>query len=245
MHYFEFHFQKIIAATKGWSDELFGAYVKLLIEQFDRGYVPDDPEELSMLITSYRRNWPRLKKKFTEPSEPGQLRNAFMCGIREKALEQSAKNSVAGKISAEKKKRAKSARSTGVVTGVEQPNQRDVNQPITNNHKPIKEKIEKENWNQYPTAETPIELTEAEVQVAIEFLYRLGKPLLTPGRVLDFWGAFRLNLSGDFYQDRGHLIQHFRNWLKDRDLSERNQEQLPAVRSVIENRNNAILDQFS
>jgi len=149
MHYFEFHFQKIIAATKGWRDDEFGAYVRLLIEQFDRGYVPDDPAELSRLITTYKKNWPLLKKKFTEPSEAGQLRNSFMCVIRGDALERSAKNSIAGKIGVEKKKRLKSERLSNAEANAEsndeQSHKRGLSQPVTSNQEPVsnslKEKV--------------------------------------------------------------------------------------------------------
>lgn len=243
MHYFEFHFQKFIAATKGWKDDEVGAFVKLLIEQFDSGFIPDNPEELGRLITTYKKNWPRLAKKFTEPSESGQLRNTFMCKVRSEAHEKSAKNAANGA----KGGRAKKANATANATAnAIKTLQRNGSQPITSNQEPVKEKIEKEIWDQYPTTQTPIEITDDEIQNAIEFLLRLGKPLLTAGRVLDFWAAFRLNLCGDFYQNRGRLIQHFRNWLKDRDLTEVAPENSStAARSTIENRNNAILDQFS
>jgi len=134
MHYFEFHFQKILAATKGWKDDEFGAYVKLLIEQFDRGYIPDDPEELSRLITTYKKNWPRLKRKFTEPSESGQLRNTFMCVIRTEAQEKSAKNAENGA----KGGRAKKA--NAIANGVavdKRTGKRNDSQPVTSNQEPV------------------------------------------------------------------------------------------------------------
>lgn len=138
MHYFALHFQKILAATKGWKDDAFGAYIKLLIEQFDRGYVPDDPAEISMLITSFKKNWPRLKKKFTEPSEPGKLRNTFMCGVREEAHEKSAKNAENGSKGGKAKKA--NAVANGIPNATANANktlQRNGSQPVTSNHKTI------------------------------------------------------------------------------------------------------------
>lgn len=134
MHYFEFHFQKFIAATKGWKDDEVGAFVKLLIEQFDRGYIPDDPDELSRLITTFKKNWPRLKKKFIEPSLPGQLRNTFMCTVREEAHEKSAKNAENGAKGGRAKKANAIANGTafGKRTG-----KRNDSQPVTSNQEPI------------------------------------------------------------------------------------------------------------
>lgn len=137
MHYFEFHFQKIIAATKGWKDDEFGAFVKLLIEQFDRGHVPEDPEEIGLLITTYKKNWPRLSKKFTAPSEPGQLRNAFMITIRNAAHEKSAINAANGKKGAEQKKRKKSERLSDGLANAERTDKRTASQPVTSNQEPV------------------------------------------------------------------------------------------------------------
>jgi len=134
MHYFEFHFQKFIAATKGWKDDEVGAFVKLLIEQFDRGYVPDDPEELSRLITTFKKNWPRLKKKFTEPSEPGQLRNTFMCTVRDEAHEKSAKNAENGAKGGRAKKANAIANGTA---SAKRTGERNGSQPVTSNQEPV------------------------------------------------------------------------------------------------------------
>jgi hypothetical protein len=144
MHFFALHFQKILAATKGWKDDEFGAYIKLLIEQFDRGYIPDDPEELSRLITTYKKNWPRLKKKFTAPSEPGQLRNAFMITIREDAHEKSAKNSVSGKIGAQIKKQKRSERLANDEANAQQTDKRNASQPVTSNQEPENTDVERD-----------------------------------------------------------------------------------------------------
>jgi uncharacterized protein YdaU (DUF1376 family) len=134
MHYFEFHFQKFIAATKGWKDDEVGAFLKLLIEQFDRGYIPDDEEELSRLITTFKKNWPRLKKKFTEPSEPGQLRNTFMCAVREEAHEKSVKNAENGAKGGRAKKANAIANGTAFA---KRTGKRNGSQPVTSNQEPV------------------------------------------------------------------------------------------------------------
>lgn len=76
-------------------------------------------------------------------------------------------------------------------------------------------------WDCYPKADCSLMLDQWEIDLAIEWVSRLKKLLLTKERIADFWAAFLLNLSGSkFYQDRGSLVQHFRNWLKDQKLEE-------------------------
>lgn len=133
MHYFDFHFQKFISATKGWRDDEVGAFVKLLIEQFDVGFIPDDPEELGRLITTFKKNWPRLKKKFKEPSEAGQLRNTFMCKIRKEAHEKSAKNAENGAKGGKAKKANATANGIPIAKRTDQ---RNGSQPVTSNQEP-------------------------------------------------------------------------------------------------------------
>lgn len=98
-------------------------------------------------------------------------------------------------------------------------------------------KIYKSDWDQFPTAQSSIQIDEGEIQQAVEFVARIKQITLSAARVLEFWEAFRVNLSGDFYASRSKLIQHFRNWLKDRDLSETEIKSKPQQAHVPENEN--------
>jgi len=76
-------------------------------------------------------------------------------------------------------------------------------------------------WMQYPRAETPIELTEMEVNGSIEWIVRLRQLTLTSSRINDFWIAFRLKLRGaKYYATRGDLVMHFREWLKTQKIED-------------------------
>lgn len=150
MHYFEFHWQKILGATKGWKDDEFGAYVKLLIEQFDNGFIPDDPDEIDRLITTRKKNWPRLVKKFTAPSDAGQLRNTFMIGIRNEAHERSAINAENGKKGAEIKKKKRSDRLANGEAVAKRSDKRGLSQPVTSNQEPEDTLEEGESVNTRP-----------------------------------------------------------------------------------------------
>lgn len=96
-HWFKFYYKLFLISTQGWKDDEVGAYLKLLINQFDRGGLPDDPSELSKLITTFKKNWPTLSKKFKK-CEDGFLRNDFMAEIRIERDEKSKKNSELGKL---------------------------------------------------------------------------------------------------------------------------------------------------
>jgi uncharacterized protein YdaU (DUF1376 family) len=71
-----------MVSCAGWKDDEFGAYIKLLIRQFDKGYVPNDEKELKRIISSYKKNWELLSTKFNE-EEPGKLFNNVMKEVRD------------------------------------------------------------------------------------------------------------------------------------------------------------------
>lgn len=76
------YYNDIDRSTRTWSDEEFGAYMRLLIEQWDKGYLPNDYQKLTRLSTSLDRNWKFLKDKF--PEVDGVLKNPVMEEIRAK-----------------------------------------------------------------------------------------------------------------------------------------------------------------
>jgi uncharacterized protein YdaU (DUF1376 family) len=81
-HWFKFYYHRIMVSCAGWKDDEFGAYIKLLIRQFDKGYVPNDEKELKRIISSYKKNWELLSTKFNE-EEPGKLFNNVMKEVRD------------------------------------------------------------------------------------------------------------------------------------------------------------------
>lgn len=95
-HWFKFYYRLMLVSTQGWKDDEFGAYVRLLIHQFDKGGLPDDPGELSKLVSTFKKNWPALSKKFKK-GEDGLLRNDFMKAVRDERDKKSALGSEFGK----------------------------------------------------------------------------------------------------------------------------------------------------
>lgn len=89
-HWFKFYYHRIIVSCAGWKDDEFGAFIKLLIHQFDKGFVPNDEKELKRIITSYNKNWPLLKTKFKEDN--GKLMNHVMKIVRDDYMSKQEKN---------------------------------------------------------------------------------------------------------------------------------------------------------
>lgn len=85
------YYNDILGSTKTWTDEEFGAYVRLLIEQWDKGGLPNDYQRLTRLCTSLPTNWDMLRSKF--PEADGLLKNPVMEAIREKRAKHSEKQS--------------------------------------------------------------------------------------------------------------------------------------------------------
>lgn len=74
------YYNDITTSTQDWTDEEFGAYVRLLIHQWRQGGLPKDYQRLTRIATSLNTNWPLLKEKFQEVD--GLLKNPVMEEIR-------------------------------------------------------------------------------------------------------------------------------------------------------------------
>lgn len=71
------YYNDLLGATKTWTDEEFGCYVRLLLEQWDKGFIPNpyqkatknlpnDYQRLLRIATSVDKNWDVLSTKFKE-----------------------------------------------------------------------------------------------------------------------------------------------------------------------------------
>lgn len=75
------YYNDINSSTEHWSDEEFGAYMRLLIHQWDKGSIPEDATRLKRIAATAKKHWKLLKEKFIK-GEDGLLRNARMEEIR-------------------------------------------------------------------------------------------------------------------------------------------------------------------
>jgi len=76
------YFNDFDRSTRDWTDEEVGAYIRLLMEQWDKGSLPKDYQRLTRLATSLNTTWPTIKVKFEEVD--GVLKNPNMELIRAK-----------------------------------------------------------------------------------------------------------------------------------------------------------------
>lgn len=86
---FPLYYNDITGSTLDWSDEEFGAYVRLLIHQWRQGSLPNDYQRLTRIATSLDINWHKLKVKF--PVVDGVLKNSYLEEIRDKKAKHSEK----------------------------------------------------------------------------------------------------------------------------------------------------------
>lgn len=109
--YLPLYYNDLRGATQDWTDEEFGAYVRLLIYQWDQGFIPTEMSRLVKIADSTEKNWPVLSQKFT-PGEPGFLKNSVMEKIRGNNEKFSQKQSANIKKRWKKEKLNSSKRST-------------------------------------------------------------------------------------------------------------------------------------
>jgi len=76
------YYNDLTTSTQDWTDEEFGAYVRLLIHQWRQGGLPKDYQRLTRIATSLDSTWTLLKSKFQEVD--GLLKNPVMEEIRDK-----------------------------------------------------------------------------------------------------------------------------------------------------------------
>jgi len=81
---FPLYYNDIDRSTRDWTDEEFGAYMRLLMHQWDKFGLPLGFDRLSRIAPSVEKNWGVLSKKFTEVD--GQLKNERLEEIRGEML---------------------------------------------------------------------------------------------------------------------------------------------------------------
>lgn len=102
-YYFPLYYKRLLASTVGWKDDEFGAYLKLLIFQFDNGSLPNDLKELKRIAPSIQKHWPLISPKFRK-TEEGRLVNDVMLEVYEDVQKMKEKNSLNGKKGGRPKK---------------------------------------------------------------------------------------------------------------------------------------------
>lgn len=87
---FPVYYNDLIGSTKEWTDEEFGAYVRLLIHQWDKGFIPSEMFRLNKIADSAEKNWIILSEKFPAGTD-FKFRNLRLEEIREEKKRHSEK----------------------------------------------------------------------------------------------------------------------------------------------------------
>jgi hypothetical protein len=95
-YYFPLYYRRLLTSTIGWKDDEFGAYMRLLIFQFDNGSIPSNLNELARIAPSVRKHWPLLSKKFKDDGN-GRLINEVMDEVHQDIQKKKEKNAENGK----------------------------------------------------------------------------------------------------------------------------------------------------
>lgn len=130
------YYHKLLAATGTWKDEPFGAYLRLLIHQFDKGSIPSDLDELETISPSIKKHWRIISKKFKDDGSGG-LRNKVMAEIRQDILNKKEINRQNGSKGGRSKANKNRISSDGIAIGSISPSD-----PVaikTNNNQNIEE----------------------------------------------------------------------------------------------------------
>lgn len=92
-NHFKFMYQRFMTSTLGWKEEEQGAYLRLLVVQFDQGGIPADLEGIGAISSVAKKIWAKkLRHKFRFTNEDGTLYNKVMKGVRDEAIEKQAIN---------------------------------------------------------------------------------------------------------------------------------------------------------
>lgn len=78
---FPLYYNDIDRTCRTWTDEEYGCYVRLLVEQWDKGGIPTDPERRNRLATSAAKHWALIGPKFEQSGDV--LKNPRLEEIRE------------------------------------------------------------------------------------------------------------------------------------------------------------------
>jgi hypothetical protein len=219
-HWFKFYYRLILISCQGWKDDEFGAYVKLLIHQFDKGGLPKSPAEIAKLITTFKKNWPLLSGKFTEDPD-GLLRNRFMKDIRDERDKKSAVAAVNGKTGGRGNKKADALDNKAKALK----NESNVLSPSLSSSvsKDGEGMGGEENLVELPESgfdakQIPedLSLNDIEIQNTITYLGITARKVLDAREILEWWKAFLIKQRSitKWYNGKGELLNHFRDSYK-------------------------------
>jgi uncharacterized protein YdaU (DUF1376 family) len=216
--WFKFYYKLFLISTQGWKDDEVGAYVRLLSNQFDRGGLPDDEAELKKLITSHKKNWPALSKKFKK-CDDGLLRNDFMSDVRKERDEKSIKNKEIGSLGGRpRKNRTITELKPNAFKNESHIYSSSLSDSVLGNEEGMGEEKPFVANGRFFKLDDPdlLGVPDRHLDNSIMLISITKKKNLTKEEVLDLFEVFKCqNINGTkYYESSDAVFSHFLNWLK-------------------------------
>ena len=118
LHWYPCYYVDFLLETRGWSMAAQGVYHALLAEQWDRGILPANPDELRTQIgvtnaREWRDGWEKCEPKF--PVGRDGRRNVRLDELRAEAQENTRKRVEAGRLGGQAKAASKASNATAML----------------------------------------------------------------------------------------------------------------------------------
>jgi hypothetical protein len=201
-----------IGGTMGMSLEDKGAYMEVLMMQFNVGHMTSH-----MIGQVVGQKWDNIKHKFRMDSE-GKYYNERLELEKEKrkTFTKSRQNNITGKNQYSKNKNL-----LGHMDGHTTSHMENENENV-NEDKNIDKDVNKNSFNKKPFASDFNGLPELKINMAIEFVYITKRHKILNTDVLGLWEVFKIqNLNGEnFYQSKDKVYSHFINWIKTQNFND-------------------------
>lgn len=208
-----------LGGTIGMTFEEKGAYMELLMVQFNRGHMTSH-----MIAQTVGHLWDKIKDKFKE-DDAGRFYNERLEYEvnRRKAFAESRRNNLSGKNQYSKKKANQDHIEThmnGHMTNICKSYDQHMENEIENRNE-IKNVVIKGGMGGNDLSN---ELTPLEIGKAKEYIEITAQRKLTEQQITEYWKAYLIHSTGEFHLNRSKQLQHFRNWLKyqNNEKSKRN-----------------------
>lgn len=186
----------------GMTFEEKGAYMELLMLQFNRGHMTSH-----MIAQTVGQLWDKVKDKFKQ-DEYGNFYNERLEHevSKRKTYSESRRNNLSGKNQYSKKK-AETQNTKPHMNGHMTSHMENENENVNENENRIIKGVQGENV--FSDELTPLEIGQAK-----EYVHITARRSLTDVQIVEYWKAYLIHSAGEYHHTRARQLQHFRNWLK-------------------------------
>lgn len=226
-YFFPLYYQRLLASTMGWKDDEFGAYLKLLIYQFDHGSIPNDMELIGRIAETAKKNWTKISAKFIL-NEGGNYINLVMDGIRQENVRKSELNTRNGHLGGRPRKRTvikteTELKANGSCTETERVTETKPTPMVTGLYSFSLEKGEGENFSFSTQTNLPENVLEAAQRNQFA-LTRNDNTEFLKSQWEVFLGERMIDPEAKNYQSLSDLTSYFLNWIRNKHPAKERQE---------------------